>query len=502
MSFLLDIVLYLYLLALLGIALYGLMQMQLTFLFWRYQGRRTAEKLSTLPADENEYPFVTVQLPIYNELYVVERLLEAVSGMDYPDARWEIQVLDDSTDETTAIIAATLEKLRILRPALAFSHIRRVDRAGFKAGALRDAMPAARGELIAIFDADFVPKADFLRSVLPILLSEERRAMVQTRWAHLNADDSVLTRLQAFAFDTHFSIEQWGRSRSGAFINFNGTAGIWRRVAIEEAGGWHTDTITEDLDLSYRAQLAGWHLYYVDHLSTPAELPAAMPAIKGQQYRWNKGGAECARKNLLSVLRAPQVSLFVKLNAASHLLTSSLFVLILATILLGAPLYAWHGEATYSGDWVQWTLFSFTIINILAILSFFTSAFFYRQGWSWLNLGKFLLHLPLFLCITYGMSLFNSIAVVAGWLRIQTPFVRTPKFGAGAKWQQNRYLSARVAPLWWAELAFALVFSLLCLYFWFVQLHISAGIFYTMVAIGFWLVVLAEWAQTWRQDEN
>lgn len=494
----LDFLLYLYLLSLLGIALYGLMQMQLTFLFWRYRRRYTEEPTTPLPEHIEQYPFVTVQLPIYNELYVVERLLNAVWSIDYPDARWEVQILDDSTDETSGIISRMLKKLYAERPTLRYSHIRRSNRQGFKAGALAEAMPAAKGELIAIFDADFVPQADFLRSVLPILLHEPRRAMVQTRWAHLNAEHSILTRLQAFAFDTHFSIEQWGRSRSGAFINFNGTAGVWRRQAIEQAGGWHTDTITEDLDLSYRAQLAGWQLHYVDHLSTPAELPQAMPAIKGQQYRWNKGGAECARKNLLSVLKAPQVSLFVKLNAMSHLLTSSLFVLILITVVAGAPIYIWHGDATYSGGWVQWTLFSFTIINILAILSFFTSSFFYRQGWSAANLGRFLSHLPLFLCITYGMSLFNSIAVVAGWLGIQTPFVRTPKFGNADDWQKNRYLAARVAPLWWAELAFALVSSAVSLYFWFVQLHISAGIFYTMVAVGFWRVVVAEWAQTRR----
>ncbi|MEM6831667.1 MAG: cellulose synthase family protein, partial [Bacteroidota bacterium] len=236
-----------------------------------------------------EYPAVTIQLPVFNERYVIERLIDSVSKIDYPLDKLEIQVLDDSDDETVTIIANKIAHYQ--GKGIDIRHVRRPDRVGFKAGALQYGMQQAKGEFIAIFDADFVPQPDFLLKTLPRFTSE-KVGMVQTKWAHLNTNYGALTKIQAFWLNAHFTVEQKGRERAGSFINFNGTAGVWRKSCILDAGGWQHDTLTEDLDLSYRAQLKGWKFVYREEIESPAELPVVIPAVKSQQYRWNKGAAE------------------------------------------------------------------------------------------------------------------------------------------------------------------------------------------------------------------
>lgn len=251
------------------------------------------KKKSSHTPDCNEWPKVTIQLPVYNEPFVVERLLKACEEIEYPSGQIEIQVLDDSTDETTELITRFIEQCKHPK----FKHIRRTNRLGFKAGALDFGLKTACGEFIAIFDADFVPEIDFLKKTIPHF-SDQSIGVVQTRWGHLNENESLITRAQAIMLNTHFSVEQLGRTSQGAFINFNGTAGIWRRTCISDAGGWHADTLTEDLDLSYRAQVKSWNFKYLFDIVSPAELPNSFDAFQTQQYRWSKGAAECLNKNL------------------------------------------------------------------------------------------------------------------------------------------------------------------------------------------------------------
>ena len=279
------------------LALYGVHRLVLVVLYARHR-RRGAPR----PPAPEEWPRVTVQLPLYNELYVARRLIDAVCRLDYPRDRLEIQVLDDSTDETAEIVRAEVARRRAA--GFAIHHLRRAERTGFKAGALAAGLERTGGELIAVFDADFVPGPEFLKAAVPYF-ADPRVGMVQGRWEHLNRDYSLLTRVQALLLDGHFVIEHAARNRAGCFFNFNGTAGVWRRAAIAAAGGWRHDTLTEDLDLSYRAQLAGWRFVYLPDLSVPAELPVDVGGFKSQQYRWAKGSIQTARKLLGRVLAAP-----------------------------------------------------------------------------------------------------------------------------------------------------------------------------------------------------
>ncbi|HEX9880338.1 MAG TPA: cellulose synthase family protein, partial [Candidatus Binatia bacterium] len=295
----------LYVLCLAGLFLYGTNCYLMLFLFSRHRLDGLREYRAALRRFRRspwvkEPPTVTVQLPIYNERYVIQRLLEAVCSLDYPRDRLEIQVLDDSTDDTADIVRRLVAHYQ--KQGLSVVHIRRGTRQGFKAGALKEGLERARGEFIAIFDADFVPSPDFLRKTIPYFC-DPRAGMVQARWGHTNADYSLLTRAQSVGIDGHFSIEQGARAWSGLFLNFNGTAGVWRSQAIRDAGGWQADTLTEDMDLSYRAQLAGWRLKYVMHVSCPAELPVQVGAFKSQQFRWAKGSMQTARKILPALLR-------------------------------------------------------------------------------------------------------------------------------------------------------------------------------------------------------
>ena len=370
-----------------------------------------------------ELPFITVQLPVYNEKYVIRRLLESAANLNYSDERLEIQVLDDSSDETTEIIA---NFIREQKNGHLFSHVRRADRHGFKAGALAYGLNEAKGEFIAIFDADFVISPDFLQQVVPYF-KDESVGVVQTKWKHLNESYSLLTRAQAIMLNTHFSIEQLGRSSAHGFINFNGTAGVWRRACIEDAGGWHEDTLTEDLDLSYRAQIKKWRFEYLFDVGSPAELPVTFEAFRTQQHRWSKGAAECVRKNW-SLLWKAKISLKAKVLGSFHLLNSSVYLLIIPLVLFSPIIYLMMQNKLISVP-NNTTLASLGLLTTgLLIFIFFVGNIIGQTQ----KLKKILWFAPsifAFFAMTTGIALYMVIGVLEGYLKKQSDFVRTPKFG-------------------------------------------------------------------------
>ena len=292
-----------YSISLLFLSCYGIIQLHLVYQYLKYK----KQKPQNLPEPLTSYPFVTVQLPVYNDSLVVERLIDAVAKFDYPKGKWEIQILDDSTDETSSIITNKIQEL--CESGLQIHHIQRKKRTGYKAGALQNGLLTAKGKFIAIFDSDFIPSRDFLQQTIPYF-HNEKTGMVQTRWTHLNKNNSLLTHFQAFLLDAHFSIEQKGRNNAGYFINFSGTGGVWRKDCMLDAGGWHTDTLTEDFDLSYRAQIRGWQFLYLENVTVPAELPPVMSALQAQQFRWIKGNAETAKKHVKMILRSPIIPFY------------------------------------------------------------------------------------------------------------------------------------------------------------------------------------------------
>jgi len=444
---------FIYVLCLLSILAYSLVQGHLTILYLRSKKQGT-EPTPPLP---HQLPFVTVQLPIYNEQYVVERLITKVAQLDYPHHLLQIQVLDDSTDETTQLAQNLVAQLQAT--GLNIQHVQRQQRTGFKAGALSFGLEAASGEFIAIFDADFLPEKDFLLQTL-LYFQDETIGMVQTRWEHLNRNYNLLTRLLAMALDAHFTIEQRGRNANGNFINFNGTAGIWRRTCIEDAGGWSADTLTEDLDLSYRAQLKGWKMKYLESHTSPAEIPAFMQAVRSQQYRWNKGGAEVARRNALNVLKAhlPPV---VKLHALFHLFNTGIFLSVFLSAMVSVPLIYTMANEPVIAQFMRYATHFFAGFFILSVFYYTTVRQRFSHGIQ--AFGWFLIYFPLFLSVSMGLSLYNAIAVSEGYLGIRSPFIRTPKFniigqrGSGA---QNVYATAPLPAIVWAEAALVIYFAL------------------------------------------
>jgi len=422
MPFLAVVLVGLYGLCLLFILCFSAGQWQLTRLARRAYARPPAPP-PLLPA---QWPRVLVQLPLYNEQNVVERIIDAAAALDYPPELLHIQVLDDSTDATVGLAAARVA--HHTAQGLSISHVRRPTREGYKAGALRHGLENNTDEFVAIFDADFVPLPDFLRRTVPFFLQDERVGVVQTRWGHLNENESLLTRLQAFGLDAHFLIEQVGRTFAGYFINFNGTGGVWRRACIDDAGGWHIDTLTEDLDLSYRAQLRGWRFVYRPEIVAPAELPAVMDALKSQQFRWTKGAAETARKHLGTMWRSSQ-PLAVKLQATFHLLNSSVYIVILLMALLSVPLV--FVRANFREYRAVFQLASAFLVGFTPLI------YYYYTAWRLAHPGRSLWRYPgfflLFLSVSMGLALHNARAVTLGWFGQRTPFVRTPKAGTTGK---------------------------------------------------------------------
>lgn len=403
-----------YFLVLIVLAAYGMHRYQLVYYYLKY--RRNVPKLPPPPA---EWPRVTVQLPIFNERYVIERLVEAVSRFDYPRELLEVQVLDDSTDETRQVARNCVEVYASLGLPITYHH--RENRHGYKAGALDAGMKSATGQFIAIFDADFIPPADFLKRTLPYF-NDRRIGMVQTRWTYLNKDYSALTRVEQILLDGHFVIEHGGRSRRGTFFNFNGTAGVWRRTAIESAGGWEHDTLTEDTDLSYRAQLRGWKFLYVPDVECPSELPVEMNAFKAQQARWAKGLIQTAKKILPRVLRSNQPT-HVKAEAVFHLTANISYplMIVLSTMLLPAMIVRF-----YQG-WFQMLIIDLPLFlaSTMSISSFYLTAQreLYPRTW-W----KTFLYLPFVMAVGIGLAVRNALAVIEALAGKESEFVRTPKY--------------------------------------------------------------------------
>jgi cellulose synthase/poly-beta-1,6-N-acetylglucosamine synthase-like glycosyltransferase len=411
------------------LAVYGLHRYWLVYEYFKYRQNRPPQ-----PPEPSDWPKVTIQLPIYNERYVVDRLIDAVAALDYPRDRLEIQVLDDSTDETQQVARAAVERQRAL--GLPIQYLHRANRVGFKAGALAEGLRHATGELIAIFDADFLPPPDFLRRTVPYLVADPKVGMVQARWTYVNRQYSLLTEIEAILLDGHFVIEHGARFRRGVFFNFNGTAGVWRRAAIEDAGGWHYDTLTEDTDLSYRAQLRGWKFIYLPEVECPSELPVEMNAFKTQQARWAKGLMQTARKTLPLVLRAP-VSWRIKAEAVLHLTANISYPLmvVLSVILLPAMIVRF-----YQG-WFQMLLIDLPLFvaSTCSVSTFYlvSQRELYPKTWK----RTFLL-LPMVMAVGIGLCVRNARAVLEALFGVRSEFARTPKYRIeqkGQSWLRNKY---------------------------------------------------------------
>lgn len=420
-------------------------------MIYYYLKHRNARRPETAAIDS--YPVVTVQLPVYNEIYVVNRLIDAACGMVYPKDKLEIQVLDDSTDTTITVVAGLVE--RYCAQGFDIKHIRRGSREGFKAGALKVGLTTARGEFVAIFDADFVPKQDFLLKTIPHFMQDARVGMVQTRWEHLNSEYSLLTRTQAMALDGHFVIEQAVRNKVGFFINFNGTAGVWRRSCIEDAGNWQADTLTEDLDLSYRAQLRGWRFVYLNDVTSPAELPAEINALKSQQFRWTKGAIETARKILPEVWKSG-LPLKIKIHATFHLTNNLVFPFIVLAGILNVPLVSIKASGVYDNYFTFMSIFVFAFVG-----SFLFYLFSQRDVYRDWRRRIFLF--PLFMAGSMGFAVNNSRAVIEGLLRRKSEFVRTPKYRIQAKrdsWEDKSYVPVKIS----GTVVVELILAVYCLF--------------------------------------
>ena len=456
MSFLEYAIIVVYSMAIVFIFFFAVSEVALMLNYLSYH--RTYNKKNEIDSRffEKEYPLVTIQLPVYNELYVMKPLLENIGKMDYPKDKLEIQVLDDSTDESYELTKEYVSQLQ--EQGFDIAHIHRTNRAGFKAGALKEGLALAKGDYIAIFDADFLPEPDWLLETLPYFTNDKIGA-VQTKWGHINRDYSLLTKVQAFALDIHFTMEQVGRYAKGHFINFNGTAGIWRKDCILDAGNWKDDTLTEDLNLSYRAQLKQWKLVYTEDVETPAELPVAMNAAKSQQFRWNKGGAENFRRLITSVFQSHHHSLKTKVFGVFHLLSSSMFLFVFMVSILSIPiLYIKNQHPELK------VFFSVLSLFLVSTLMLFVSYWIVYQKSHKTGVNSFVNFVGIFLSfftIALGFSLHNTIAVIEGFVGKQSEFVRTPKFNITSenkRWKQNKYLNKKIS--------FSVLFEgLLALYF-------------------------------------
>ena len=425
MSWLLGLI---YFLSTCALAIYGFNILLTAWLYWR----KRDICVETPPL--TDVPRVTVQLPIYDELYVVERLIDAAAALDWKRACLQIQVLDDSDDETTAIARARVEYYQ--RRGVDIALIRRADRAGFKAGALAAGLARATGEFVAVFDADFVPPHDFLKQTIPHFSAQSNLGLVQTRWSHLNDDYSPLTRAEALALDGHFVIEQTARHRNGLFFNFNGTAGVWRRACIEDAGGWQGDTLSEDLDLSYRAQMRGWQFLFLPDVVAPAELPPQIHAYKRQQYRWAKGSTQVLLKLGTQVLTTPGIALFKRIEGLLHLSGYLMNVFMLALLLTLVPLMALDARFPDAMVYLSFAMFGPVVVYALSQRALYP---------DWLSRFRYF---AVLLLLGTGIALSNSLAVMEAFTRRGNTFRRTPKFSVENEndaWQSKRY----ALPLSW-----------------------------------------------------
>lgn len=446
-----------YSLIVITLAIYGFNTLFLTLT--RMRQTKSTNKLHANQKDD--LPRVTIQLPVYNERYVVKRLIDSAAALDYPKKLLEIQVLDDSDDITSDIVSQVVTYHQNL--GVDIKHIQRSNRVGYKSGALAHGMLNALGEFVAIFDADFIPNPDFLQATILYLVEDTNIGCVQARWGHTNSDSSWLTRAQATGIDGHFLIEQETRSAGGFLLNFNGTAGIWRRSCIEDAGGWQSDTLTEDLDLSYRAQLRGWRILYLPHISVPGELPVHVNALKRQQFRWAKGSIQTARKMLPELWRSTQ-PLRNKIEGSIHLTHYVVHPLILVNLFLTLPVLLLNSR-------FFWAIHLFTIAAIGPLLMYWISM---REDGQ--SIQERLSHLIGLLFLGMGLSVNNTRAFAEASLGIKTSFLRTPKFnllgGEGAR-ENHDYVLPRDASFW--------IEVLLAVY--------SVGLLAYVILIGAWGLV-------------
>lgn len=464
-----------YFLVLFILAFYGIHRYVLVYKYYKNRKNRADEP----PSRFAELPRVTVQLPIFNEQFVIDRLVDAVCQMDYPRDKLDIQVLDDSTDETVEVAHSVVQRYAAMGYPITYHH--RANRHGFKAGALQEGMNSAKGEFIAIFDADFVPPQDWLMRVVHHF-ADPKIGMVQTRWTHLNRDYSFLTNVEAILLDGHFVLEHGGRSRSKVFFNFNGTAGMWRRQAIEDAGGWQHDTLTEDTDLSYRAQLKAWKFKYLQNVECPAELPIEMTAFKTQQARWAKGLIQTAKKILPTVVKS-DVPFRIKMEAWYHLTAniSYPFMVVLSTLLLPAMIIRF-----YQG----WFLMLVIDLPLFMASTFSISSFYlvsqkelFPRSWP-----KTFLYLPFLMALGIGLTVTNTKAVMEALFGIQSSFKRTPKYRVQAKGEKSmaaRKYRKRLGFVPWIELLIGTYFAATVYYAMSNENYITVP-FLIIFVIGYW----------------
>jgi cellulose synthase/poly-beta-1,6-N-acetylglucosamine synthase-like glycosyltransferase len=476
------------------LAFYGLHRYQLVWLYYRHK----KNVVNDPPSRFEQLPRITVQLPIFNEQFVIDRLIEACSRLDYPRELLEIQLLDDSTDETKDVATTICERYRAQGLPIVYLH--RTNRYGFKAGALDEGLKVATGEFVAIFDADFVPPPEWLLQVIHHF-AEPEIGMVQTRWTHLNRDYSFLTQVEAILLDGHFVLEHGGRSRSGVFFNFNGTAGMWRRNVIDEAGGWQHDTLTEDTDLSYRAQLVGWKFKYLPHVVCPAELPIEMTAFKTQQARWAKGLIQTSKKVLPRVFRS-DVGFHTKIEAWYHLTANLSYplMIVLSVLLMPAMIIRF-----YQG-WFQMLLIDFPLFmaSTFSISSFYlvSQKELFPRRWY-----KTFLYLPFLMSLGIGLTITNTKAVMEAIFGIRSAFKRTPKYRVqkrGEKSQAAKYRK-RLGIVPWIELAIGCYFALTIWYAWTNENYFTIP-FLLLFVIGYWYTGLLSLFQgrfeRWRSGVN
>jgi cellulose synthase/poly-beta-1,6-N-acetylglucosamine synthase-like glycosyltransferase len=463
-----------YFIVLILLASYGAHRYVLVYLYYKHKKNRTTEP----PAQFPELPRVTIQLPIFNEQFVVERLLDAICRLHYPLEKLDIQVLDDSTDETVAVARGLVNHYAARGFPISYHH--RSNREGFKAGALTEGLKTAKGEFVAIFDADFVPPEDFLQRVIHHF-TDPRVGMVQTRWTHINRHYSFLTEVEAILLDGHFVLEHSGRARSNVFFNFNGTAGMWRRSAIDDAGGWQHDTLTEDTDLSYRAQLKGWKFIYLQDVECPAELPVEMTAFKTQQARWAKGLIQTSKKILPRVLKSDQ-RFHVKLEAWYHLTANLSYplMIVLSVLLLPAMIIRF-----YQG-WFQMLYIDLPLF----MASTFSISSFYLVSQRELFPGKWfraLIYLPFLMALGIGLTVTNTRAVLEALLGKQSDFARTPKYHVESKKDKVRANKYRRGLGWvpWVELLIGCYFAITVYYAIDNENYITVP-FLILFVVGYW----------------
>ena len=472
-----------YFLVMVILAFYGIHRYQLVWLYFRNRGKATHSGAPPSCFPEGELPFVTIQLPIYNEQFVVDRLIDACCHIEYPRDRFEIQVLDDSTDETQQVAAEVVARYatgtRHLGPQPIY-YVHRTNRHGYKAGALEAGLQTARGELVAIFDADFVPAPDWLMKVVHHF-AEPGVGMVQTRWTHLNRNYSFLTQVEAILLDGHFVLEHGGRSRAGVFFNFNGTAGMWRRRAIEEAGGWQHDTLTEDTDLSYRAQLKGWKFKYLQDVECPAELPIEMTAFKTQQARWAKGLIQTGKKILPLVLKS-DAPFHVKLEAWYHLTANISYplMIVLSTLLMPAMIIrSWQGP-------VQMLLIDLPLFlaSTASVSTFYLTSQRELFPRTWY---KTIIYLPFLMAMGTGLAITNTKAVFEALFGIKSAFARTPKYSVQKKGERSnaKKYRKRLGIIPWIEIAIGCYFAATVWYAFSTENYFTVP-FLLLFVLGYW----------------